>query len=230
MWNTTRDTSYLWRAPAIDKGRLMIADVNMRWHAFDLYNNGAELWVSEPAEYPWGAFWTYACACAYDKAYGTSYDGHVYAFDINTGDIVWSFYSGDSHGETPYGTWPFWGTTTVADGKVYASTTEHTPTQPRGRGNNLFCINDADGKEIWRIAGAYANTKAIADGMLLASNEYDSMLYCFGKGPSATTVTATAGVGNAITIQGTVTDISGGAKQLIEQNLFNIVPAVSDDE
>jgi len=57
MWNKTRDTSYLWRAPAIDNGRLMIADNNMHWHAFDLYNNGNELWVSDPAEYPWGAFW-----------------------------------------------------------------------------------------------------------------------------------------------------------------------------
>jgi hypothetical protein len=64
--------------------------------------------------------------------------------------------------------------------------------------------------------------------MLLGSNEYDSLLYCFGKGPSDITVFATPGVGNTVTIQGTVSDVSGGTKQLIADNKFSIIPAVSD--
>jgi hypothetical protein len=46
-------------------------------------------------------------------------------------------------------------------------------------------------------------------------NLYDNRIYCYGKGPSATTVTAAPKVtalGSSVLIEGTVTDQSPGAK------------------
>ncbi|MBT0159995.1 hypothetical protein G4O51_08415 [Candidatus Bathyarchaeota archaeon A05DMB-2] len=56
---------------------------------------------------------------------------------------------------------------------------------------------------------------SIADGYLAASNTYDGYMYVFGKGPSATTVTAPdTGIqlGQSIMIKGTVTDQSPAQK------------------
>jgi hypothetical protein len=55
---------------------------------------------------------------------------------------------------------------------------------------------------------------AVADGYLVGFNGYDNQIYCFGKGQSGTSVTASPGVGNAVTIQGTVTDQSPGKTSL----------------
>lgn len=55
--------------------------------------------------------------------------------------------------------------------------------------------------------------RAIADGYLVGYNGYDSNIYVFGKGPSATTVSATPAIttkGSSILITGTVTDQSAG--------------------
>jgi hypothetical protein len=52
---------------------------------------------------------------------------------------------------------------------------------------------------------------AIADGYLTAANNYDGYMYVFGKGKSATTVTApdtAITLGNSLVIKGTVTDQS----------------------
>jgi hypothetical protein len=57
-------------------------------------------------------------------------------------------------------------------------------------------------------------------------------MYCYGKGPSATTVTASPKItewGRSVLIEGTVTDESAGAKQLIEDGKFTIVPAIADE-
>jgi hypothetical protein len=56
---------------------------------------------------------------------------------------------------------------------------------------------------------------AVSDGYLVTLNGYDNRIYCFGKGPSATTVSAPQTVptlGSSVMIKGTVTDQSAGAK------------------
>jgi hypothetical protein len=64
------------------------------------------------------------------------------------------------------------------------------------------------------------------------SNGYDNQLYCYGKGPTKLTVSAPAvGVttSSPITISGTITDISAGAKQqAVAANFPNGLPCVSD--
>ncbi len=120
-------------------------------------------------------------------------------------------------------TWPFWLGPLVADGVVFAGTGEETPTQPLTRGNRVFAIDAETGEEIWHIAG-YMSLKAVAEGVLIGYNGYDSQIYCFGKGPSATTVTAPKTEimhGQKLVIEGTVTDQSAGAMG---------TPAISDED
>jgi len=74
---------------------------------------------------------------------------------------------------------------------------------------------------------------AIADGYMVYLNLYDMQIYTVGKGPSATTVTASPKVsvqGSSVLIEGTVTDIATGTTQKEQAARFpNGVPAVSED-
>ena len=59
----------------------------------------------------------------------------------------------------------------------------------------------------------------------------DMQVICIGKGPSKTTVEAPLTAieqGQSIVVRGTVTDIAAGAKQLVDDGKFNIIPAISD--
>ncbi len=70
----------------------------------------------------------------------------------------------------------------------------------------------------------------VAEGFIVYYNMYDGQLYCIGKGPSATTVTASPKVtvhGSKILVEGTVIDISAGTKQDEQAARFpHGVPAV----
>ena len=71
---------------------------------------------------------------------------------------------------------------------------------------------------------------ALADGYLLMPNAYDNQLYCYGKGLSATTVSApetTQTLGTEILVKGTVTDQSPG--QTRQGIPAKGTPAISDD-
>jgi outer membrane protein assembly factor BamB len=98
----------------------------------------------------------------------------------------------------------------MADGKIYAFSGEHTPSEPITRGWSLYCVNATDGSLIWKIEGPMS-VGTVADGYLTASNTYDGYTYVFGKGLSQTTViTAPAIGGSAVLIKGTVMDNSPG--------------------
>jgi outer membrane protein assembly factor BamB len=194
-------------------------DATRKTRAYDL-RTGELVWESQPTVYPWGAFMSYTPGVAYGNYYGLYYNG-VYAFNTTTGEISWRFYAGNTT-ETPYGTWPFYLGPVIADGKVYAGNSEHTPTFPRYRGNRFYAINASTGEEVWSILGALA-PRAVAYGYLIADNEYDGITYCFGKGQTAATLSASPEVsvhGDTVLIKGTVTDQSPGAKG---------TPAISDD-
>jgi len=209
LWNTTRDYPLAITGTSGYGKSFWFSSQDMRCHAFDL-RTGAEVWVSDPAEYPWGSFWAYDAANAYGLVYGLCYDGHVYAYDAETGKTAWKFYSGNTT-ETPYNTWPFWGQPAIADGKIYVGNGEHTPSDPMMRGCRLFSLNATTGEELWHISFGGGAAKAIADGKLIACNDYDLNMYCFDKGQTATTVTASPKVtakGSSILIEGTITDQS----------------------
>jgi len=187
----------------------------MQWYGFDI-KTGRQLWVTKPYENAWGMYHG-AATIAYGKLFTSSYDGRIHAYDLKTGDELWSYYSGSAGLETPYGHYPFFvfhDSFTVADNKVYAVTGEHSPNEPLYRGEKLHAIDASTGKGLWNIS-FWGTPPVIADGYLVSFNHYDQKLYSFGKGKSVTTVTApniAVPKGTAVLIQGTVLDESVGQK------------------
>jgi len=197
-----------------------------QWYGYNI-NTGEQIWgPSDPYTNAWG-FYDSTASIAYGKLYATGYDGIIHCFDVTTGKHLWDWDSGSSGYETAYGRWPLStvGSITIADGKIFAGSA-HGLVQPMFRGAQLYCIDANSGKELWSINSWSGSTIAVADGYLVTLNGYDNQIDCYGKGLTATTVTATPGTGNAITIQGSVTDQSPG------QTCLGIpavgTPAVSD--
>jgi hypothetical protein len=155
------------------------------------------------------------------KLFSTGYGGELIAYNIKTGEKLWTYTAPNVGYESPYGNYPL-GITFIADGKIYMTSSEHSPSQPLWRGSYLRCVDANTGNELWKInnwgMGMGSGSGAvIADGYIVSLNAYDNRLYCYGKGPSATTVTASPKIiakGNSVLIEGTVTDQSPGAKSL----------------
>jgi hypothetical protein len=166
--------------------------------------------------------------------------GELIAYNVTTGKVLWKYTPAQVGFESPYGNYPI-SVTCIADGKIYLSSGEHSPTQPLWRGSYLRCINASNGAELWKVlhwgvwqmAGTEQGMVVLADGFLVGLNFYDNRIYCYGKGPSATTVTASPEVsvhGDSVLIKGMVTDESPGAKELAPKLGFaNGVPAIADE-
>jgi hypothetical protein len=171
---------------------------------------------------------------AYGKVYIWDLGGYVNAINLTTGKIEWTFYAGDAGYDTPFGSYPFMGYNahSIADGKLFLST-GHMYTPPLHPAYR-FAINCTDGSLVWKLS-QYSSTciGAVGDGYLISWNSLDNQIYSFGKGPTATTVTApdtAQPLGTQVLVQGTVMDKSGGTTQKVCTTRFpSGVPAVSDD-
>ncbi len=170
-------------------------------------------------------------AIADGKFYTAGYTGHVFCYDLQTGDLLW-LYGAETYARIFEYYTLFLGT--IADGKVYVGTHEHSADTPLYKGNRVRCLNATTGEEIWTMLGwAHPQTMAVADGVLVYWNNYDHQVYAVGKGPSATTVTApdiSVPYGKSVLVKGSVTDVSAGTMQVEQAARFpNGVPAVSDE-
>jgi outer membrane protein assembly factor BamB len=213
---------------AVAYGNIYYTSYDRRVYAVSL-TTGDIVWTSEPMDYPWGVYQSYAQSAAYGNFYVGMCDGHIYCYDGYTGELKWKYYSGDT-GETGYGTYPFWGPIVIADGKVYSATGEHTPPNPYPRGYKLFCLDAHTGELVWDYPDfstytlAYtAHGQGISAGMLWYQNTIDGRLYLFEKGPTTTTVSASPKViaeGNSLMIEGSVMDQSPGKPN---------TPAIADE-
>ena len=165
------------------------------------------------------------------KIFSYGYSGELIAYDIKTGEIEWAYNATNVGFESPYGNFPL-SLACIADGKIYMYSSEHSPTQPLWRGSYLRCIDAETGDELWKVL--HWGSVRLADGYLVGLNYYDNQIYCYGKGPSATTVEAPLSavpLGSSVMIRGTVTDISSGTKQHELASRFpNGVPAIADDD
>jgi hypothetical protein len=176
-------------------------------------------WTSPKMAEPWDAngFGAYDTTSAYGMFYRAAYTG-IYAFDWDTGDIVWKYEAPTiTPFETPYITpdgttvYSFNGEIWAADGKIYSVNTEHTPTQPYTRGWQLHCIDAITGEGIFKTIMGGGRMTAIADGYLAVSESYTGTLYVLGKGKSETSVSGpdvAVPKGTAMTIKGSVLDLS----------------------
>jgi hypothetical protein len=171
---------------------------------------------------------------AYGKVYISDLGGYVNAIDLETGEVAWTYFAGESGVDTPFESYPIFGynTQSIADGKLFL--TEGIMYTPPMHPSYRLAINCTDGTLVWKIL-QYACTCVgpIADGYLISWNSFDNQIYSFGKGPSATTVMApdtAVTLGTQVLVTGTVMDKSGGTKQDVVTTRFpNGLPAVSDD-
>lgn len=168
--------------------------------------------------------------------YGSQAGSELRAYNITTGEILWTYIPENVGFESPYGNYPIF-IGVIADGKIYTHTGEHSDTHPLYRGPNFRCINATDGTEIWSILGfSRSGSMAMADGLLLTQNYMDNSIYCFGRGPSGTTVTASPEVsvhGSSVMIKGTVTDQTPNGRRNVNDKIdFTLkgTPAISDED
>jgi outer membrane protein assembly factor BamB len=175
---------------------------------------------------------------AYGKLYHSALAGIVWCYDAKTGDLLWTYGNGGEGNSTSagyqnaYGVYPTM-IEAIGNGIIYTSVIEHTVNTPIYKGARTRAINATDGTEIYTLANFGSSwTQAIADGFTTFMNGYDNQIYSVGKGPSATTVTASPKVsmeGDSVLVEGTVVDIAAGTKQDEQAARFPYgVPAVSD--
>jgi hypothetical protein len=229
LWTkVVNEGTYSGSCNVADHGKVAVLMLNGYYEAYDL-QTGALSWKSQTMDYPWGesSFGAYAVQSAYGLFYRESYDG-VYAFNWADGKIAWHYVAQAPPFETPYtdqeniSCYSFDAGGIVVDGKLYTYTTEHTPSQPITRGWSINCINATTGQGVWNMIGAMSAGQ-VCDGYLTASNSYDGYTYVFGKGQSATTLSAPQ------------TQITSGQKAILSGTVLDQSPAqpgtpcVSDD-
>jgi hypothetical protein len=174
---------------------------------------------------------------AYGQLISATVGGTVYSYNVTTGNLIWTYNATDPYHESYLGN-DWWAVpVAVADGKIYVGSMEHSPLDPKPRGAPFYCLNVTTGEEIWRINGAFRQTRwggrgVLGDSIIATMDTYDQQVYAIGKGPSATTVAApglAAAFDQPIVITGTVMDISPGTTSDNAKLRFpNGVPAVSD--
>lgn len=197
-----------------------------QWWGYNL-TDGSLLWGPTASQGAWDMYGRGTLGSdaftAYGRLFSGSYGGILYCYDIKTGELLWTYTAKGIGHESPYGNYPIGRNSIVqiADGKIFLTSNEHSPTQPMWRGSYLRAVDVYSGKELWKSHN-FVSGMAIADGCIVAGNHYDNQMYVYGKGPSKTTVDApniAVPKGTGILIKGTVTDQSPGAKD---------TPAISD--
>ena len=212
-------------------GVMVLYQRNTRqWYGFDEMT-GQKIWgPTAPLPEAWDTFG--AANCGYGKLFVGTYAGNIYCFDIKKGTLLWTYSLPSSGIDTPYGAYPLLAGTTIADGKIYAATGEHTPNSPQWLGAAMYCINATTGEFIYKMGGWWSSSPFIADGYVLGENTYSGTIYCFGKGQTAVTVSApdtAVSIGQEVVIKGTVVDKSPGLIDYAGNKLnTDGTPAIAD--
>jgi len=202
-------------------------------------DNGELLWSTDVEERAIQYYSARQGFPAYGNLYISGYGGEILCYSTKNGTLLWKYNNTDSGLDTPWGLIPTH-ISAVADGVVYAFSGEHSPNTPLYKGYRVRAVDAYTGEELWTILGWSASGLgttlapiAIADGYLVYLNAYDGQIYAIGKGPSATTVSASPKVsvhGSSVLVEGTVIDTAAGTKQDEQAARFpNGVPAVSDE-
>ncbi|MBT0159007.1 PQQ-binding-like beta-propeller repeat protein [Candidatus Bathyarchaeota archaeon A05DMB-2] len=209
---------------------LMRDSASPNYVAYDV-KTGQEIWRASTGELPWSMLPAYGYVYHDGVHFISSYDGHVYAYQSTDGKLVWkSEFTGEDW-ETMTGSQPYNAKAVGADGKLYFASTTEYQMMPRPRFQILVCFDEATGKINWKLPIGI-NPRGIADGYFIGEDIDNGILYCIGKGPTSTAVTApnvAVTTGSSIMIKGSVTDISPGTFESgIRARFANGVPAISD--
>jgi outer membrane protein assembly factor BamB len=213
--------------------------ITLTWYGYSL-TTGQQLWGPTQPEGDMNFYGMYSNIYN-GKLLSTGYSGVLMCYDIKTGQVLWNYTAQQIGSESPYGNFPMY-ITAISDGKIYVVSGEHSPTQPLWRGSYIRCIDANTGTEVWKIlhwgsgiGGAHLTGTAVyaADGNVVGLNLYDNQIYCYGKGPSTTTVNIQSDVvslGQSVLITGTVMDTSPGAEKKIATGEVAAMPAISDQD
>jgi len=210
------------------------------FYGFSL-STGAELWGPTPRQsyldsYGFASMndWEFI----YDgKLISGNVGGIVYAYDVQTGNPLWTFENTDPYSEILWSNnWPI-RKAFICNDVLVISHDEHSPIDPLPRGAPTVAVDLNTGEQVWSVnirGTQWGGTPVIGDSIIAAYNTYDNRIYAIGKGPSAITVDAPlTGVttGSNVVIRGMVTDISPGTNDYsIAARFPNGVPVMSDTD
>jgi hypothetical protein len=203
-----------------NSGLIIFADKTMNDLTAYSESTGALLWTSTPYKNDFSLQSASAGVVANGMLYDPGYDGYMHAINITNGLQQWNSFSRAGGLEMPQPYYPM-SSATVAGGEVFTSTSKSYEAEPLYRGHCLYAFDATTGAQNWNISGQFS-IGAIADGILIGTNAYDSKVYAFGRGQTATTVSAAPAViegGQSAVISGTVTD---------QTPQFKGTPAISD--
>jgi len=224
-----------------EDGVIAVWSKELRRHYGFSTEDGSFMWETDSEHfsdaYGWGNA-EHTWYFAYGHLYSVGVGGIFYAYDDQTGDVDWLYNMTDAYNEPVTGA-NWWGwMTMITDGKVYLGTLEHSAEQALPRGGPYICLNATDGTEIFRVNGMFRQTRwggcaIMGDSIIATMDTYDQRIYAIGKGPSATTVSASPKVsthGGSVIVEGMVTDISAGTEEYrLSARFPNGVPAVADE-
>ena len=247
---STEDGSLLWGPITLDYASLVNEQITFygvdgfivfdcvasSFHCYSMLT-GAELWESDSfADSPWATTWTVYGAETHD--YNNLYlmfpDGTMAALSLATGDTVWRSEPIPST-EYPNNAVPFVCGMVMVGGNIYgyAGYSILYQIDPMPRFGMMVCVDAATGNIKYTLNGGVYPMGA-ANGYVIADGLYDENIYCIGKGPTKTTVSApdiAVPKGTAITIKGSVLDMSPISEDYTSQVRFpNGVPAVADED
>ena len=196
--------------------------------------NGKKIWG--PVKLPGNAMshLDVGSQVGYGNVYVWDFGGYVHALDLQTGDLLWTLTPRSTGYDTPYGTSPIWSYAgSICDGILFLG--EGSLYNPPVHANaRMLAINCTTGELVWSILGySCRHVAALADSMMVRWNSYDKQIYTFGKGQTATTITASPKVSmheTAVLLEGMIIDESAGTKNSDRVARFpHGVPAVADD-
>ncbi len=239
-------TRYIKAVDPVNRAIIFLDKETFQWIGYSI-DDGEKMWETTPPEdmsdfayfdTTHGGTFT---STAYGRLYNSGFGGVLYCYDTKDGKLLWSYGDGGEGNstsgglQTPWGRYPIF-IASIADDKVYLFSGEHSPNTPLYKGLRVRAVNATTGEELWTMLGSMGypprSYYPVADGFVVYHNLYDGLLYCVGKGPSATTVSApdvAIPYGTPVIIKGTVTDIATGTTQDEQAARFpNGVPAVSD--
>jgi hypothetical protein len=164
--------------------------------------------------------------------------GIMHCYNATTGEELFAHVTDDPYNEVLWSNQWHVRPLFIADGKIYAGVTEHSPVDPLTRGGPFVCVDIETGEEVFRADGLFRQTDwggraVMGDSIIATMDTYDLQVYGIGKGPSATTVSASPKIsteGADVLVEGMVTDVSPGTTEYALTARFpNGVPAVCDD-
>ena len=221
-----------------DNVAVLFGKENRVHYGFSL-ENGNFLWETAPENYlnAWDDSLNVARMIANGKFYSTSISGIVNCYDVKDGKLLWTYAASDPYTEEQFSNNWWLRPMFITDDYAFFGHLEHSANNPRARGAPFICLNATSGELVWRINGAFRQSRwggraILGDSIIATQDTYNQQVYAIGKGPSKTTVTApNIGVaqGSSVIISGTVTDVSPGTEDIQLTTRFpNGVPAMSD--